>query len=171
MPAQVTTKRRSLPSRLVLGDNYLGRSALRAALGASATVSESDSMTDDPDALVARRVASLLALSLGAPQLPTQVDQELSVDPLDRSSTRLDPVSISLAALIVNAASLAWKIYTDLKQQRGGTPNAGAPVPPDAVATRLRDEATLANVAAEQRREIINAVSRETVALGSDLAR
>lgn len=75
-----------------------------------------------------------------------------------------------MAGLIVNAASLAWKIYTDLKQQRGASQNAGAPVAADAVANGLHEEALLGNVAAQQRREIVDVVASETVALGSDLA-
>jgi hypothetical protein len=62
---------------------------------------------------IARHAAARLATTLG-PDLPALVEQELNADPLDPPTRVVDP--ISLAALLVSVASLAWTIWRDLKK-------------------------------------------------------
>lgn len=62
---------------------------------------------------IARAAADRLATTLG-PDLPAQVEQELNADPLDPPKRLVDPVS--LATLLVSAASLAWTIWHDIKK-------------------------------------------------------
>jgi hypothetical protein len=120
-------------------------------------------VTVDPTALIVGRALSRLESTHGTPPLPTRVD------PFDRP-TRLDPVTVSLAGVIVSAASLAWNIYKDLNQGRGAPQNARVPpVAADAIATRLREKTPLGDITEEQRREIIDVVAHETVALGAEL--
>jgi hypothetical protein len=68
-------------------------------------------MTDA--APIARIAAARLAATLG-PDLPAQVERELNADPLDPPIRVVDPVS--LAALLVSVASLAWTIWHDIKK-------------------------------------------------------
>ena len=62
---------------------------------------------------IARHAAARLAATLG-PDLPAQVERELNADSLDPPTRVVDPVS--LAALLVSVASLAWTIWHDLKK-------------------------------------------------------
>ena len=102
----------------------------------------------DPVALAARRAAKTLA-SL-APGVRSDVEAAL-----DRraSGQYLDPVS--LGALIVSAAQLAWTIHRDRQSK----------APPDVIAheVRVRLEAP-ADVTPELCDQLVEAVVRETVA-------
>jgi hypothetical protein len=84
----------------------------------------------DTAAAAARSAAAILAPELG-PRLPAEVEAALAArgtrQPPDRY---LDPVS--LATLIVTAATLAWTIYND---QRNRTPE---PPPPAMIARQIR---------------------------------
>ena len=62
---------------------------------------------------IARHAATRLAATLG-PDLPAQVERELDPDPLEPPKRLIDPVS--LAALLVSVASLAWTIWHDIKK-------------------------------------------------------
>jgi hypothetical protein len=87
--------------------------------------------TNDPIAAASRAAADFLAAQYGS-RLTTEVEAALH----DRGSQHrpeqyFDPVS--LGSLIVSIASLAWTIYTGLKQK---TPNPA----PDVVARTVRVE-------------------------------
>ena len=97
-------------------------------------------MTDDPVAPAARAAASHLAAQHG-PDLSAEVESALYVRGTEhRPEQYFDPVS--LGGLIVSIASLAWSIYTGLKQK---TPNPAPDVLARAVRVELRrrgDDAT-----------------------------
>ena len=101
----------------------------------------------DPVALVARQAAKKLA-----PHAPgVRSDVEAALD--RRSSGQyLDPVS--LGALVVSAAQLAWTIHRDRERK----------APPDVIAheVRVRLEAP-ADVTTEVRNRLVEAVVLETV--------
>ena len=83
----------------------------------------------DPAADAARSAAVILAPDLG-PHLPAQVEAALAArGARQRPDRYLDPVS--LASLIVAAATLAWTIYND---QLTRTPDP----PPDSIARQVR---------------------------------
>ncbi len=72
-------------------------------------------MTDDPAAAVARSAAAILAPDLGQ-HLPVEVEAALAARGGDQRPERFfDPVS--LGALIVSIATLAWTIYNDQRNR------------------------------------------------------
>jgi hypothetical protein len=88
-------------------------------------------MLDDPVAAAARAAAGRLSDQHG-PGLAADVEAALHTrDTGHRPDRYLDPVS--LGSLIVSIASLAWTIYTGLKQK---TPNP----PPDVLSRAVRVE-------------------------------
>jgi hypothetical protein len=88
-------------------------------------------MTDDPVAIAARATAGHLGARYG-PGLAAEVEAALHARGSEhRPEQYFDPVS--LGSLIVSIASLAWTIYTGLKQK---TPNPA----PDALARAVRVE-------------------------------
>jgi hypothetical protein len=68
---------------------------------------------------IARSAAQRLAREADLPALVPEVERQLQAGPGTRSPDRYDPITIaiSLAALLVSAAELAWNVYTDLKEQ------------------------------------------------------
>jgi hypothetical protein len=127
------------------------RSAVEASLPSS---KDSPPMTSSP-ADLARRSAEALASSLG-PDLPVRVEAELARRPGAEAPTRfLDPVSVSLAALVVSVAKFAWDIYRDLKKD-------SAKPRRDVVARSLRVRVTeLHGASTVQRDRIIEVVVSE----------
>jgi hypothetical protein len=74
-------------------------------------------MTDDPAAAAARSAAAILAPDLGQ-QLPVEVEAALAARAGDQRPERFfDPVS--LGALIVSIATLAWTVYNDQRSRAG----------------------------------------------------
>ena len=72
-------------------------------------------MTDDPAAAAARSAAAILAPDLGQ-HLPVEVEAALAARAGDQRPERFfDPVS--LGALIVSIATLAWTIYNDQRNR------------------------------------------------------
>jgi hypothetical protein len=72
-------------------------------------------MIDDPAAAAARSAALILAPDLGQ-QLPVEVEAALAARAGDQRPERFfDPVS--LGALIVSIATLAWTIYNDQRNR------------------------------------------------------
>jgi hypothetical protein len=72
-------------------------------------------MIDDPAAAAARSAAAILAPDLGQ-HLPVEVEAALAARAGDQRPERFfDPVS--LGALIVSIATLAWTIYNDQRSR------------------------------------------------------
>ncbi len=118
---------------------------------------------------IARRAAARLT-DLD-PNLPAQVEQNLALDPLAQPAMRLvDP--ISLAALLVSAAALAWQIYHDLKQDHAAA-HLDKPAKTDRLAAMLHEDPDLAArypaaLTVEQRTLIVYVLAAETVASDTD---
>ncbi len=88
----------------------------------------------DPVARIARAAAAHLAAEHG-PALPVDVEAALHArDSTPGPERYLDPVA--LGALVVSVASLAWSIYTDLKQK---TPNPSPDVLARAIRVQIRE--------------------------------
>jgi hypothetical protein len=103
----------------------------------------------------ARAAADRLAGEHG-PHLPADVERALqSRDTPQQPDQYVDPISI--AALIVSVATLAWTVYTDLKRQ---APNPSADVIARTVRVRLDHPGM---VDADQRDRIIEVTVAETV--------
>lgn len=120
-----------------------------------------------PAAQVARRAAARLAHAAGRPLLIAEVDRELELRDSRRPPDRDEPLSVSLAALLVSVASLAWQIYTDLKQQTK-RPS------PEVLSRRLRVELRLpqqAQLAAAEQDRVIATVVEETLTQAGDIDR
>jgi nitrogen fixation-related uncharacterized protein len=105
----------------------------------------------DPAADAARAAAAILAPDLGS-HLPAEVEAALAARDIGQRPDRfLDPVS--LAALIVAVATLAWTIYTDQRDRHHADP------PADAVARQvritLRDQDTALPPGTERITEIV----------------
>jgi hypothetical protein len=84
----------------------------------------------DPVTSAARAAAELLAEDYG-PELAAEVEAILHARRSPRSDQYFDPVSVG--ALIVAIAALAWNVYADLRKRR--------PQPsPDVVARQVRAE-------------------------------
>lgn len=66
---------------------------------------------------IARNAAARLAQDADLPLLVPEVERQLQVGDGHAAADRYEPIAISLAALIVSVAGLAWTIYTDLKKQ------------------------------------------------------
>lgn len=104
----------------------------------------------------ARTAAEHLAIDLGA-GVVVQVEEALN----QRAATGRPPHyhdPISLGALIVSAATLAWQIYRDLKQRQGEPPSSDAVAQTVRVELRDYDETD-----ATQRDRIIDVVVTETI--------
>lgn len=108
----------------------------------------------------ARASAARLRDTLG-PDLPAQVEAELHTNPDKRPGQYLDPVS--LGALIVSIASLAWTIYKDTRKP--DQPNPTADVVARAVRVRL-DRPT--DLPPEDRARVIEVTVEETLRHAAD---
>jgi hypothetical protein len=106
---------------------------------------------------IARGAAERLAREAELPSLVPEVERQLEVGVGHRSVDRYEPITISLAALVVSVAGLAWTIYTDLKKQ--------APRPePEVIKRRIRVEIELPEqVSAADRDRVIAAVIEQTL--------
>jgi hypothetical protein len=94
-------------------------------------------MTDQA-ADAARAVAKTLALELGLPDLPVEVETVLAERDAPRRPDRyLDP--ISLASVIVPIAALAWTVYNDIRARHGKDGNGPAPQIEDNARDAVRD--------------------------------
>jgi hypothetical protein len=117
-------------------------------------------MTDDPIAAAARAAAGHLAAGYG-PGLAAEVESALCARGTEhRPEQYFDPVS--LGSLIVSIASLAWAIYTGLKQK---TPKPAPDVLARAVRVELRTRGD--NPAASQDK-ITDVVVTEIIRAASD---
>jgi len=109
----------------------------------------------DPVEHIARAAAARLAAQHG-PTLPVDVEAALHTrGPAPEPDRYLDPVS--LGALIVSVASLAWTVYTDLKHK---TPNPSPDVLARTIRVQLHDADRLDPT---ERDRIIDAVVSETL--------
>ncbi len=114
---------------------------------------------DNPVARGARAAAQRLESGLGS-RLTSDVEAALHTRSAGRPEQYLDP--ISLAALIVSAASLAWTIYADLKTK------TRRPAP-QVIARRVRIElADNAAIEPTERERIIDVVVTETIQAADD---
>jgi hypothetical protein len=75
-------------------------------------------MTDSVET-ISRAAASQLAAQ-GEPRAVVEVEAALAAQPDGSRDQYVDP--ISLGALIVSVAALAWQVYTDLKARDGKPP-------------------------------------------------
>jgi hypothetical protein len=112
-------------------------------------------MTDADN--IARHAAARLTDTFG-PDLPAHVEQELNADPLDPPQRLADP--ISLAALLVSVASLAWTIWHDLKKDHATRPQSE---PAEALAEALAQSVPPAALTSPQRTLLVRVVAEETV--------
>jgi hypothetical protein len=112
----------------------------------------------DPVDRIARGAAARLAQQAGQPSLVLEVERQLEVGSDTRSGDRFEPITLSIAALVVSVAGLAWTIYNDLKKQ---TPKPE----PDVIKRRIRVEIELPEqVSAADRDRVIAAVVAQTLA-------
>ncbi len=110
-------------------------------------------MSEDAD-VIARRAAEKLAAGLNQPSLVPEVEHSLQKAP---ESETYEPVSLSVAALVVSVASLAWTIYNDIK-------NANRQVDKDALTRRIRVRiAGNTNLVESQQHAVIEVVVDETL--------
>ena len=112
-------------------------------------------MTDDPAAAAARSASAILAPDLGQ-HLPVEVEAALAARAGDQRPERFfDPVS--LGALIVSIATLAWTIYND---QRNRASEAKVQVPEEESVARqvriaLREQDTVLPSGTERITEVV----------------
>jgi hypothetical protein len=110
----------------------------------------------DPVARTARRTATELASA--APGLRSEVEAVLQSRGTGSATQFLDP--ISLAAVIISAAQLAWTIHTDRKGRASQ----------EDIARELRKEVTFpGDVAETTRDQIVDVVARETIGASDNL--
>jgi hypothetical protein len=106
---------------------------------------------------IARGAAVRLAQEAGQPSLVPEVERQLEVGDGTGSGDRFEPITLSIAALVVSVASLAWTIYTDLKKQ------ASRPEP-EVIIRRIRVEIELPEqVSTADRDRVITAVVAQTL--------
>jgi hypothetical protein len=111
----------------------------------------------DPVDRIARGAAERLAQEAGQPSLVPEVERQLKIGSDSRSGDRYEPITLSIAALVVSVAGLAWTIYTDLKKQ------ASRPEP-EVVKRRIRVEIDLPEqVSVADRDRVIAAVVAQTL--------
>lgn len=116
-------------------------------------------MTDDPVAAAARAAAAHLSARYG-PRIVADVESALHArGSAHRPEQYLDPVS--LGSLIVGIASLAWSIYTSLKNK---TPNPA----PDGLAHAVRVELRRRSDDAASHDVITDVVVTEIIQAASD---
>lgn len=112
---------------------------------------------------IARGAAERLAQEAGQPSLVPEVERQLEVGDSTGSGDRFEPITLSIAALVVSVAGLAWTIYTDLKKQ---TPKPE----PEVLRRRIRVDIELPEqVSAADRDRIIAAVVAQTLAETDDI--
>jgi hypothetical protein len=115
----------------------------------------------DPVSDSALAAAQLLSVDVG-PQLLADVEAALQArNHAQRPDQYIDPVS--LGSLIVSVATLAWKVYTDLKTK---TAEPAPDVVERTVRVRLRDER--AGEAPPQLDRIVEVVVSETARVGRE---
>lgn len=105
----------------------------------------------------ARSAATRLSEQLG-PDLPMHVETELHRDPNEAPHQYVDPISISIGALIVSIAGLAWTIYQDLSKP--GRPQPTPPVVSRTVRIQLSDRSDLSH---EERAHVIDVTVEEVL--------
>jgi hypothetical protein len=109
----------------------------------------------DPVEQIARAAAAHLAAEHG-PTLPLDVEAALHArESAPQQDRYFDP--ISLGALIVSIASLAWTVYTDLKKK---TPHPSRDVVARTVRVRVQDTGGLSTA---DRDKVIDVVVTETL--------
>jgi hypothetical protein len=117
-------------------------------------MSQSPAATDGPVARAARAAARRLAPEPGA-GLTAEVEAALHHQHTGPPQRYLDP--ISLGALIVSTATLAWTIYTDLRTR---TPHPS----PQVIARRIRIELhDPTPIETTERDHVIDVVVTETI--------
>ena len=117
----------------------------------------------DPVDRIARSVAERLAQDANLPSLVPEVERQLEVGAGNQSVDRYEPITISLAALIVSVAGLAWTIYTDLK-------NHTSRPEPEVIKRKIRVEIELPpeGVSTADRDRVIAAVDTQVLAAPGD---
>jgi hypothetical protein len=107
---------------------------------------------------IARSTAQRLARDGDLPALVPEVERQLQLDTAGQAAERYEPITISLAALVVSIASLAWTVYTDLRKQ--------TPCPdPEVLKRRLRIQLELPEqVSTADRDRVLAVIVEETMA-------
>jgi hypothetical protein len=106
---------------------------------------------------IARSAAQRLAQDSDLPLLVAEVERQLQVGDAGEAE-RYEPITISLAALLVSVAGLAWTVYTDLKKQ---TPRPD----PEVIKRRIRVQVELPEqVSAADRDRVLAVVVEQTLA-------
>lgn len=114
---------------------------------------------DQMVAVVARSSATRLAAATGRQQLPIEVERQL--DQGGDAPDSYEPIALSIAGLVISAAPLAWKIYTDLRD-RGAEPE------PRVVERKVRLELEVpSEVDREQVVQVVSVVVEETIGAAS----
>ena len=107
---------------------------------------------------IARGAAARLAREADLPLLVPEVEHQLQVSDAGHAAERYEPITISLAALLVSVASLAWTIYTDLRKQTQ-QPH------PEVMKRRIRVEVELPEgISSPERDRVIAAIVAQTLA-------
>jgi uncharacterized protein (UPF0264 family) len=107
---------------------------------------------------IARSAAARLAQDANLPWLIPEVERQLAVGDSGQAAERYEPITISLAALVVSIAGLAWTVYTDLRRQ---TPRPD----PEVIKRRIRVQVELPEqVSAADRDRILAVIVEETLA-------
>jgi hypothetical protein len=107
---------------------------------------------------IARSAAQRLAQDADLPQLVPQVERQLQAGDAGQAAERYEPITISLAALLVSIAGLTWTVYTDLKKQ---TPHPD----PEVIKRRIRVDIELPEqVSAADRDRVLAVIVEQTLA-------
>jgi hypothetical protein len=111
---------------------------------------------------IARSAARRLERDGDLPSLVPEVERQLQLGTAGQAAERYEPITISLAALVVSIASLAWTVYTDLRKQ--------IPRPdPEVLKRRLRVEVKLPEqVSAADRDRVVTVIVEATLADAGD---
>jgi hypothetical protein len=119
--------------------------------------------TASPVERIARSAAQRLARDGDLPAVVLEVERQLQLGDAGRAAERYEPITISLGALVVSIASLAWTVYTDLKKQ---TPRPD----PEVLKRRLRIEVELPEqVSVADRDRVLDVIVEETMADSGDI--
>ena len=113
-------------------------------------------MVSDPISAAARAAAECLVIDYG-PRLAGEVEAALHAPGPDHRREQYDPVSV--ASLIVSAASLAWAIYISLKKN---TPDPSPKYVVHSVSLRLKDRVDM-DIDPVSRDRVIEVVVTEVI--------
>jgi hypothetical protein len=105
---------------------------------------------------IARAAAARIAATDNNARLETDVSRQLD-NPDGTTPQDYEPVSLAIASVVISAATLAWTIYRDLRNDRRA-------INPDAIARRVRVQIAdqHPDISARDRDRIIDIIVEET---------